>query len=167
MITKFKLYDNPSQTEIMEYFYNDFFNINHLKDILDKINFDFKTDSDKTILMQWVDQPDRNDIYDGVKILLDAGALKTINYVEKSNDSALMFISYQLSRKENINKYKKNYLKTIYLLIDNDANWNFVNKYDDMDFLGYLGNKKDLIINKYPEKYKKYLREKRAKKFKI
>jgi len=56
----------------------------------------------------------------------------------------------------------------VYLLIDAGADWNqkdFRNK----TFLDYLENTylKERIIEKYPEKYKKYIRETQAKKFKI
>jgi len=61
----------------------------------------------------------------------------------------------------------ENYQTTLFLLLDTDINWNVKDDHDKY-FLDYLTNEYvEEIKNKYPEKYNKYIREIKAKKFKI
>jgi len=78
-----------------------------------------------------------------------------------------------------ISSFNMNYLvetvdferfKLIELFIENDVFWTIPDD-DGDDFLSYLKYKSlteyERIIKKYPEKYKKYMRGKQARKFKI
>jgi len=88
--------------------------------------------------------------------------------LSKKPDIGLSLIySIYSCKSNNFNEFDEN---IIYLLIDAGANWNLKN-YSNKTFLEDLDeidlNLKDKIIKKYPDKYKKYMREQKAKKFKI
>ena len=62
---------------------------------------------------------------------------------------------------------RENDLKTVKLLIDAGASWDFTDK-DGYSFIDYLSHSDSReILKTYPEKYEEYLRNKDVNKFKI
>jgi len=97
--------------------------------------------------------------HESVKILLDNDV--DINITCNHDRTALHYCS------KNLNFSTSKYLITLDLLLRTDINWNIIDK-DNKTFIDYLSD--DIvedIITKYSKKYKKYIREKQAKKFKI
>ena len=74
---------------------------------------------------------------------------------------------YHLSGNSKIKYESSSELGVISKLIESGANWNLVTD-NDGDFLQMLDNNLfKIIIEKYPEQYKKYLRKKESKNFNL
>jgi len=95
-----------------------------------------------------------NSEFDMFQLLIDNGA--DINSISKSNNQTPLIFGADL-----------NNLKKIQICIENDADWSICS--GDQCFLDILESNgfKKYIIKKYPEHYKKYLKQKATKKFKI
>ena len=124
--------------------------------------------------------------YEVVEVLVEQGA--DVNYRNTKTDASVLYIAvYNFEDLESIELLLKNDATSnndenllieavssgnpelIYLLI-NDANWNNVNDDNEtfLDILEYNHSElHDEIIEKYPEKYEKYLKIKKSKEFNL
>ena len=127
-------------------------NIKEVRKILKQFNVDInsKTLSGDTPLISAVEKY----FIDGVKILIKAGA--NLNLTNNIKRTALFYAAF----------YK--YINIVDILIDAGADWNIKDDANNEDFLEQLDKEDiDIIIKKYPEKYKKYLIKKQADKFNL
>jgi len=108
--------------------------------------------------------------YKIIDLLINNGC--NVNLVDDKNQTALHIVSKYYKSYNNETKYKKSILR----LLESDIDWNIEDE-TNKDFLDYLqpnsiypdynSNLINEIKEKFPEKYKKYIREKEAKKFNI
>jgi len=99
-----------------------------------------------------------------IQYLFDAGGDKNINQLSSTHNTVLLYAAFYVNKQFVSNHI---FFDVVNLLSDYDANWNFKDA-EGFDFFHYLIDEdSEYLINKYPDKYKKYIREKKAKKFKI
>lgn len=102
-----------------------------------------------------------------LELLLKYGA--NINAINLTfGDNALLLIMDTIDNENNIN-IKNKALNILYYLIEHDADWNIKNfsNFDFIDILKKHNHIFNIIINKYPNKYKNYLIKKEAEKYNL
>jgi len=182
MITKFKLFENKKEintlADLESYFNlnqnninNDYRNssiieyilkcniINHkyqiISDLLDKYDIDLNKVNimkESVLIYAIIDWR-----YDIAKLLIDNGI--DINLQDQDGFTALHWIS---KRPKHIF-----YHDLIFYLIENDADWS-LKDINNKVFLDYLNDEnKNIIINKYKNRYKNYLKKIQTTKFKL
>jgi len=161
MITKFKIFE-----ELEGWVENKLTTAQSINDIKKMINYGIDYEKNKDILLDFIWDTKYEDFTsDAIKLFLEDGADKIVNYVNEDGENILTIAAYFTKNDEDGFRPSFDIVK---MLLEYDINWNFKDS-DGNDFIELLDTEemKEEIINLYPEKYKKYLREKKAKKFKI
>jgi len=159
MITKFKIFENLNIT------------ITSINDVIDFIDNGINYEKNKELLIDFIwDYSSKSFLADAIKLFLEDGADKIINYINVDYESALTSAAY-FSKYDKSLKFGLSFgpiFETVKILIDYGADWSHMDD-DGDDFIDLLETEKMKIEIKklYPEKYRNYLKNKQAKKFKI
>ena len=162
MITKFKLFENEKLPVI--YLSYDFEGSRYESDRIDFI--DFIKDKNPNIIdsegeplifnVYHNEHLNREERYKIFKLMIDNGLDVDVSI----EDGNTILIEIANEDEDDVD------FDLLYLLIDAGADWNLMPLgYTFIDAL--YDDEQEVIINKYPEKYQKYIREKQARKFNI